>query len=475
MLKSLWGIFFILCYGSVFSQAFKIDPFIEDSSFKATPIKVITEIKLIGNKITKPTIILRELTFDNGDTLSNEALVDALEQSKKNILNTSLFNFARLDVAILEGEKVTIFIQLTERWYLFPLPIFEIDDNNFNTWWKDKDFSRINYGFYLKRDNFRGRKEKLSITARYGFSEQYRLKYSIPYIDKKQKSGLSFSFSYNRKDEIAYTSFDNERLQYKNQDNDALRNYSAGITYLYRRKIFSTHAFGLEYDYNSITDSVRILNSNYLGDSLKKTHFFSFYYTFVKDRRDSKNYPLKGHFIKAGFQKYGLGILDSPVDLFNISLEAKKYIELSSRFFFAGSLRGIWTENEKQPYLLRNGLGYSSFGIRSYEYYVIDGQSIALAKAQVKFQLVKPRSANLGFITERFGKFHYAFYLGLFTDAAYVEDNVSYPNNRLANEIQFGSGIALDFVSYYDIVIRTEFSVNKFGESGLFLHFVAPI
>jgi hypothetical protein len=82
---------------------------------------------------------------------------------------------------------------------------------------------------------------------------------------------------------------------------------------------------------------------------------------------------------------------------------------------------------------------------------------------------------SLGGITERFGKFHYAFYLGIFSDAAYVDDQIGYTGNNLANQIQFGNGISLDFVSYYDIVIRAEYSINKFGESGLFLHFVAPI
>ena len=163
------------------------------------------------------------------------------------------------------------------------------------------------------------------------------------------------------------------------------------------------------------------------------------------------------------------------MDLANFSAEIKNYSALSERVYFASSATGIVAANDNQPYLLQNGLGYSSFGIRSYEYYVIDGQNIGLAKAQIKYQLVKPNSFDLGFGTEKFGKFHYAFYLGLFTDFAYVDDQVGFEKNDLANELQYGYGIGLDFVSYYDIVVRTEFSINKFGESGIFLHFVAPI
>ena len=456
-------------------QAFKIDQFKESEKFNESNYKVITNIQLIGNKTTKDHIVLREIPFSVGDTVKNKELILLLDQSKKNILNTSLFNFAKLDVAMIDSVNAIVIVQLTERWYIFPLPIFEIDDNNFNTWWRDRDYSRINYGMHLSHNNFRGRKERLSITAKYGFTERYRLRYVIPYLNKKQKSGLSLSFSYNRRDEVTYITLNNERLQYKNFERDALRNYSAGISYTYRKAIYTSHSVGVEYDYHSVVDSVTILNPNYLGDNRKKINFVSLGYTFTNDRRDSKNYPLKGSYTKLSVTKYGLGISSNAVDLTNFNLEAKKFIPLNNRFFLAGSIRGLISGNNNQPYLLRNGLGYSSFGIRSYEYYVIDGQNIGLAKAQLRFQLVKPRSFDFGAISEKFGKFHYAFYLGVFTDAAYVEDNVGFPENNLANELQFGSGIGLDFVSYYDIVVRTEFSINKFGESGIFLHFVAPI
>lgn len=469
-----------ICFGVLLSsiasaQAYKIDPIARDSAFNVSRKKIVHSVQLVGNKVTKAKIVIRELTFGVGDTLINDDFVSSLEQSRKNILNTSLFNFVKIDMAMIDSNNVLLVINLVERWYIFPLPIFEIDDNNLNTWWQDKDFSRINYGIHATHDNFRGRKEKLSITAKYGFTERYRIKYEIPYIDKNQKSGLSFSFSYNRRDEIVYTTVGNERLQYKNEDNDALRNYSAGISYQLRKRIFNTHTFGVEYDYNSVVDSVVHLNPNYLGNALNEREFISLYYSFTRDKRDSKNYPLKGHYFNFNVRKYGLGLFKNTVDLTNFQLHLKKFIPIRQRFYLAGSIRGVLAANNNQPYLLQNGLGYSSFSIRSYEYYVIDGQDIALAKFQLRYQLVKPRSTDIGILSERIGRFHYAFYLGIFSDFGYVRDNTGFQNNDLANEIQFGNGIGLDFVSYYDIVIRTEFSMNKLGESGIFFHFVAPI
>jgi hypothetical protein len=43
-------------------------------------------------------------------------------------------------------------------------------------------------------------------------------------------------------------------------------------------------------------------------------------------------------------------------------------------------------------------------------------------------------------------------------------------NSDLANAYLSGGGIGVDFVSYYDIVCRIEYSINKRLESGIFLH-----
>lgn len=460
-----------------FAQAYKIDPVRADSNLKKTEFVIISSIQIIGNKITKNQIITRELEYAIGDSIQSDEFLALTEQSKKNILNTSLFNFASIEYAFMDHQRLFIIINVIERWYTLPLPIFEIEDNNFNTWWREKDLSRINYGFHLTRNNFRGRKEDLKVTAQFGFTERIRLRYDIPYISKNQKGGLGFKFSYNRRDEITYNSFDNERLQFKSQTADALKNYSAGVNYKYRNAIFNTHAVGFEFDQNEVLDSVRILNPNFLGQGRKAISYFSLFYIFTHDRRDSRNYPLEGDYARLLAQKTGLGIRNNGVDITNFDLQYKRFWALGKRLFLANSIRTEFALNNNQPYILRNGIGYSSsYHIRGYEYYVIDGQNIILNRNQIRYQIVKPRSADIKFIGyDKLTKFHYAFYLGLFTDFAFVEANGNYPENNLANQWLFGSGIGLDFVSYYDVVIRTEYSFNKLGESGIFLHFVAPI
>lgn len=474
MLKAF--LLFVFAGISLFSsgQAFVIDPIIKDSALTVAPYKIISQIQLIGNKRTKAQIITREIQFNVGDTLKNNAFFEALEQSKKNILNTSLFNFTKIDIALIDSVHAVILIHLTERWYIIPLPIFEIDDNNLNTWLKDRDYNRINYGMNVTDFNFRGRNERLSVTAKHGFTKRLSLSYSVPNLGKKQQFGLGFSISYNRREQIVYSSYNNKRLQLKSDEN-AWKNFNTGISLSYRKKIFDTHTFGISFNNNRITDTLRFLNENFLGENRSKHQFLSLFYNFVSDKRDSKNYPLKGYFFNFNVIKYGLGITNSNIDLINFQLHVKRFIQLKNRLYLAGSLRGIFSGNSDQPYILQNSLGFRNFAVRAYELFVIDGQNIGLAKAQIRYQLIQPRVKEIPSLPKKFSKVHYAVYLGLFSDMGYVEDKFGFPENNLANELQYSSGMSIDFVSYYDIVIRTEFSVNKFGQSGLFFHFVAPI
>ena len=75
----------------------------------------------------------------------------------------------------------------------------------------------------------------------------------------------------------------------------------------------------------------------------------------------------------------------------------------------------------------------------------------------------------------KFSTIPYAFYLNVYADGGYAKDDAFKRNNSLNNSFQFGYGAGIDFVTYYDLVFRFEYSFNKLGESGFFLHFTSPI
>ncbi|HPI87455.1 MAG TPA: hypothetical protein PLR01_13860 [Bacteroidales bacterium] len=99
-------------------------------------------------------------------------------------------------------------------------------------------------------------------------------------------------------------------------------------------------------------------------------------------------------------------------------------------------------------------------------------------KNNVKFALIPNREHRFQFIrAEKFARIFYALYLNLFVDAGYgyYSQEFGQTTNDLQNSMLIGYGAGLDFVTYYDVVVRLDFSVNYRNEAGFYLHFRAPI
>src|SRR5690606_12758140 len=84
----------------------------------------INRILIIGNKVTREQIILRELSVSPGDSIYVSQLEQILDQDKKKLYNTRLFNTVDIRLLELEPSVVDLLIDLNERWYTFPVPIF---------------------------------------------------------------------------------------------------------------------------------------------------------------------------------------------------------------------------------------------------------------------------------------------------------------------------------------------------------------
>jgi outer membrane protein assembly factor BamA len=437
---------------------------------------VVNNFIFIGNKTTKRHIIARELTFKKGDTLRFTKLAGELKSSKENVLNTSLFNFVTIDTIAAFQHYKDVVIKVAERWYIWPAPIFEIAERNFNTWWETRNFKRANYGITINWDNFRGSKEKVALILRFGYNERYGLSYTIPYIDAKQRSGLGFSFNYSRNHEIAYATLNNKVLFYKDRACAVRQELYAKVSYTYRKEIHTQQTLELRYSKGFITDSVLKHNENYFTTNTTTAEFLSLNYYLYRDYRDSRAYPLKGRFFDVDVNKSGLGILaHEKIDMLYITSSLRGYWKLSDRFFASGSIRAKVSSRINQPYYLQRGLGYGEDYVRGYEYYAIDGQHFWLNKAAIKYELVKPRIQYIRFIpAQKFNTIPYAIYANIFIDHGYVYDKLYYLNNTLANKYLFGAGLGVDLVTYYDAVIRFEYAINKLKEYGFYLHFNSP-
>ena len=445
----------------------------------AEPAFVIGSLIFKGNKITHENIMRREMELKLGDTLNGIELMARIEQSRLNLLNTSLFNFVTIDtIADSANGKLNVQITVIERWYTWVAIIAELGDRNFNTWWATRDFSRINIGARVSRNNFRGRMEQLRFSFQVGRSQKLSLYYEMPYINRRKTTGLIFNTDYGQEHEVGYIT-ENDKFRYLRSDNVLRRELILSAFVKIRPNMTQSHQFGLEYNQYEFADSLLILNPNYSFNTQKKVSFFDLVYQFKADNRDMHYYPLSGWYFDVLAKKSGLGLLPGePRNLWYLSPTFRYYQPLSSRFYLSAGLTGKVSSKASQPYFYQRGLGYGRDFVRGYEYYVVDGKHYILLKTNLKFALFPTRTLQLDFIpSEKFNKIHYAVYLNIFADAAYVAglEHTREVHNLLPNTLLRGFGVGLDVVTYYDKVVRFEYAVNKWGESGIFIHFVAGI
>lgn len=442
---------------------------------------VIGKISLEGNHITKPHIIYREIIIKEGDTLTESNLKIKLEQSRLNLLNTSLFNFVYFDKVTDEFGVINLKFRMIERWYLFPFPIFEISDRNFNTWLDHQDWRRVNYGGFIKWSNLRGRMEVLNLLIRFGYDERYRLIYDIPYINSKQTLGLTFVTSINQNHEVAYMTENNKPVFYRGE-NYTLQNYLSTIGLNYRPSIFNIYSAIIGYNRFDYSTKLTELNPGYAPVNASQLNLIKGTLYFRNDHRDSKPYPIKGYFADAEITAQK-GIFSDNQKFHNTFLYANlnSYSSFNKRWYWTAGTTFKISKIENKPYFLNQGLGYGKDYVRGYEYYVIDGSNYFVARTSIKYNLVKPHINTIKITgSEKFDKIHYTVYFNIFADMGAVFSKVQndapssiFLNNvqTLNNKLLRGIGIGLDLVTYYDKVLRIEYSINHFGQGGFYIHF----
>ncbi len=462
------------------------------SKFENIDQIVVGKIILKGNKRTKDKIILRELDFYSTDTLQVSELKEITESNKNKIFNTKLFIEVKIDFqkdsVQLQSNLYNVIITVRERWYIFPAPIFELADRNFNEWIKDRgaDISRTQYGIRFTHENFRGRKEGLKVVLQGGFTQKYELFYTVPYINRNQTTGLKLSLSYSQNREVAYRTLDH-KLEYVNNERDILRDrFYSGLKLNKRNKFYGNHDIELIYHRNTVHDTIAQLNPDYFFEGKTLQQYIRLFYRYKYDKRDITTYPLKGYMVSAEFEQLGLGVFKD-LSLTRFYIRYMKFFELPYKFYTGHSIRTKLSLPRHQPYfnIQGQGLGYDNNAVRGYELNVIDGQYYIVNRNEFKKHIIS-YDLNIEKVLPfyQFNLIPNSWYIKLFTDFGYVIDAVENPLNtafsdigqpKLSDKLLIGYGAGIDLFSFYDVVFRMEYSFNNVRQHGFFMEFVAGI
>jgi outer membrane protein assembly factor BamA len=439
---------------------------------------IVRSIKITGNNRTNEKIIKRELKFKENDTLKIAQLITSIESSKENLKNTSLFNGVNIHYIIVAGEFADFYITLEERWYFWPTMYFNHTERNFNTWWQDKDMSKIGYGAGFSIKNMRGRNEVFKLNTRFGYSTRIELAYEKIALDKARKHHLGIYYSFQIQDQLPYNTINNKPVYIKIRGTQLLYFQEMNFKYYYRPKHKIKHNAEIKYLQIEASDTIVNLNTDYLLGQ-NELRFFRLKYFFEYENRDFIHYPLKGQYFSFEIAKNGLKLIEPQIyNDFYINLSLIHHHPLNDRFTLSSAFFSVISENKPKPYAFTQGLGYR-INLRGFEYYTVEGYTHILSQNQLKLNIIKPFSFQMNFIpSPKFSKAFLAVYLNLFADYGYVWTEKAWAeenHNTLSNSNLYSFGLGLDIVSYYDKVLRIDFAYNSLKEYGFFINFKAAL
>ncbi|MCB0707553.1 MAG: BamA/TamA family outer membrane protein [Saprospiraceae bacterium] len=441
----------------------------------------IDTILVSGQVKTKERIILRELTFAQGDTLEMRTLSATLEANQLRLMNTGLFSDVFLNVKTWDTElnKIGISVEVSEAWYVYPVPTFELADRNFNVWWKDYEHSlrRVNFGFNLYYSNVTGRQDYLKLVTQFGFTRKAELEYTFPYVNRAQTLGLSGGFLFTRNRSINYTTeSDKQVFQRLDEGPDLLQRIRGTLGVRYRPELNLMHKWQLGFHYNRIDSLVNSeLNPDFfLGNTRQR--YMSLEYDLAVDRRNVIAYPTKGIFWFLNIRKEGFGIWDDLNQLY-VQTSVNPYFTLNDHLSLGLGLKGrIAFFRKKQPFYNSRALGYEDDYVRGYEYYVIDGLDYGLAKIDFRFNFLdRPFNWGKAMPIASLKTMPLKVYLNVYNDFGYANNPYYASSNQLANELLWSVGVGLDILVYYNKLIQIQVSRNHLDEWGVFLHWTLSL
>ncbi len=473
IVKKISCYFLLVCCSAFFAAAQNTVPVqpITDSAGKFC----IKNIIVNGNKKTKGYIIVRELQFKTGDSIVISTINKEIEQARRQVYNTTLFNEVKIEATPTSAYDVTITVEVKERWYIFPVPQFKWVDRNFNEWIKTYNASlkRVNYGLKFVHYNLSGRRDQLRIYLLSGFSRDFSFSYTAPYSNKSLTEGFTVSAGYSQKKEIAYkTNFNDSLLFYTS---DSLRSKFVGSTfyiaagYTLRKGFFSKHYFNAGFTRLTVSDSILLSKNNphYLNTGKNYANVFQMSYTWQYTNVNNVLYATKGKAASIALAKSGLGFTGG-VNSFTVEASLSQFFDLGKNWLSSIQLNGKIRLPLNQAYINQRGLGYGENYLRGLEYLVIDGVGTALIRSTLKKKLIAFK-IPLPFKIKAVPYIPFTFFAKTFGDLGYAYNKKQFVTN-LNNKLLYTGGFGIDVLTFYDVNLRFEYSFNQLGQKGLFLH-----
>ena len=355
--KILIFILILISSSSVYSQIYMKGEILKTNIQSDTNAIRLNAIEIFGNEKTKDYIIRRELYFDEGESVK----FSELSLAQKRLLNLFLFNRVIFDLTT-EGENYNLAIHVSELWYIFPVPVFYLNE---------RSWSKLSYGAKLLYYNFLGRNILLNLSAAFGYNPEWKFSYRNPWFGGKLKlfTNISIYKSRVRSKTLEFEKTDDKRT---------------GINWLLGRRFGKYFYLSSYFEYVEIDHPLITMSR----DKIDKISIYGI--EFKWDNRDLIEYPHKG-FLASTWLRKTVG--DEPINYLRYGMDVRSYIPVTRETTLA--LRSALKLSQRNiPFYDRSYFGYAE-RIRGRFYEKYEGENLFTGNIEFRFPIKRIQYLDL--------------------------------------------------------------------------------
>ncbi|MEZ4912185.1 MAG: POTRA domain-containing protein [Saprospiraceae bacterium] len=427
---------------------------------------IIRNIVISGNEKTSEKVIYKELDFKKGDTIPLESLSALMYKNNGRLESKKIFNKSNINIKNWDNatNEVDVYITLQENWFIYPYPILELADRNFNVWRKEHNynFNRLNYGAGIKHINLSGMDDALAIKVHGGYSTKVDLSYEYPYLLKSW--GLSTDFSLTNNNEFGYISQGNVLKFYKNENEQTLlKQLKASIAIHNRSSSTIFQRLSLGYIHAKLLDDFDItLNPNYFAPNKKSLSIFFLEYLLKIDRTTYPLYPIEGIRGELSLKHEGF---KNEIQTSHAVLNLETFVPIVKNLFISNALRFKYNFQSKPiPFYLYKGIGYDNNSIMGYQLYVFESKDYFIVNNALTYKLLDKDFNMMSWVPRQFKTLNIKAFLSAKFDVGYANDPYYGHLNPLSNTLQYGYGLGFDIVPFNISTFSAIYGFNKLGE-----------
>jgi outer membrane protein assembly factor BamA len=400
-----------------------------------SPLGIIDTIIISGNAKTRDYVILNEMTLRQGGV----ATYDGMRFDRDRIYSLGLFT--RVDVQYDSlGAIHFLLVDVGERWYLIPFPIFGF---------RDGDPKRPYYGFGVLHNNVGGRNQKLYGSLALGYDPSLVFSFVDPLFDNANRLYAGGALSFNRV---------RNRSAIESAISGSFEEYHYNINGTLGKRLSLYQTLGVNLGYQIVEVSQYREGRTVSTEGVDRYIYSTVSYTY--DSRDLAEYPSRGTFVGLGITKNGFG--ESEVNFTRYSADLRNFFPLPYGFTFAARAQGSVVSGGTVPTYSHAYFGYGE-RIRGYFKTVFEGEDILGTTVELRYPVFGPNTYHIQSLPlpPEFTVWRFGISLAIFADAG----TTWYRGDKLTfNSFHSGYGGGVHFLLPYGYVVRVEYAWNDYRQ-----------